>query len=60
LRLRSGHSKGSTLDLTIINTLQRTELDMGSPYDFFGHESWVNYQAISANAEGKQTVITTT
>jgi len=44
---RSGHSKGSTVDLTIINTVTKTELDMGSPYDFFGHQSWVNYQAIT-------------
>lgn len=44
---RSGHSKGSTVDLTIINTVTKTELDMGSPYDFFGHESSVNYQAIT-------------
>ncbi|PNQ73673.1 peptidase M15 [Hanstruepera neustonica] len=44
---RSGHSRGSTLDLTIIdaNTLQ--PLDMGSPYDFFGEESWVDYAEIS-------------
>ena len=45
---RSGHSKGSTVDLTIINGNTGKPLDMGSDYDFFGPESWVNYQNISS------------
>jgi len=44
---RSGHSRGSTLDLTIINVITGEPLDMGSPYDFFGQQSWVDYQSIS-------------
>lgn len=44
---RSGHSRGSTLDLTIINGNTEEELDMGSAYDFFGKESWVNFEGIS-------------
>ena len=44
---RSGHSRGSTIDLTIIDGNTGEPLDMGSPYDFFGHESWVNYQDIT-------------
>ncbi|MCA0154490.1 M15 family metallopeptidase [Winogradskyella vincentii] len=44
---RSGHSRGSTLDLTIINGITGEPLDMGSPYDFFGQQSWVDYQSIS-------------
>lgn len=43
---RSGHSRGSTLDLTIIDNSGKP-LDMGSPYDFFGKESWVNYEGIT-------------
>ena len=38
---RSGHSKGSTLDITIVDNLSCEPLDMGTPYDFFGKESWV-------------------
>jgi len=38
---KSRHSSGSTVDLTIINLETGEELDMGSPYDFFGPESWV-------------------
>ena len=37
---RSGHSRGSTLDLTIIDLKTGEELDMGSGYDLFGPLSW--------------------
>ncbi len=33
---KSGHTRGSTLDLTIIDLATKKELDMGSPWDFFG------------------------
>jgi len=38
---KSGHSRGSTVDLTIIDGNTGTPLDMGSPFDFFGKVSWV-------------------
>lgn len=44
---RSGHSRGSTIDLTIINGKTGVPLDMGSPYDFFGEKSWVDYEDIT-------------
>ena len=44
---RSGHSKGSTVDLTIIDIRTKRPLDMGSPYDFFGVQSWVEYSGIT-------------
>ncbi|MEQ8209882.1 MAG: M15 family metallopeptidase [Lacipirellulaceae bacterium] len=42
---RSGHSRGSTVDLTIVSLGKgdaRKELDMGTPFDFFGRESWID------------------
>lgn len=36
---RSGHSRGSTVDLTIVDMKTGKEVDMGSPFDFFGLES---------------------
>jgi len=36
---RSGHSRGSTVDLTLIDALTGKELDMGTPFDWFGDES---------------------
>ncbi len=44
---RSGHSRGSTVDLTIIDGNTGIPIDMGSDYDFFGVQSWVNYNDIS-------------
>ncbi|MFT7461649.1 MAG: D-alanyl-D-alanine dipeptidase, partial [Planctomycetota bacterium] len=39
---KSGHSRGSTVDLTIISlqTKEPQELDMGTTWDFFGPQSW--------------------
>jgi D-alanyl-D-alanine dipeptidase len=36
---KSGHTRGSTLDLTVVNLATGEELDMGSPWDFFGDVS---------------------
>ena len=44
---KSGHSRGSTVDLTIIDGNTGIPLDMGSLYDFFGQESWVEYENIT-------------
>ena len=44
---KSSHSRGSTVDITIIDLKSNTELDMGSGYDFFGPESWPDFADIS-------------
>ncbi|MBQ9416294.1 MAG: M15 family metallopeptidase [Clostridia bacterium] len=36
---RSSHSRGSTVDLTLVQMQSGKELDMGSPFDFFGEAS---------------------
>lgn len=36
---RSGHTRGSTVDLTLVDMLTGKELDMGTPFDFFGPPS---------------------
>ena len=33
---RSGHSRGSTVDLTLFDMRTQQDADMGSPFDFFG------------------------
>jgi len=40
---RSGHSRGSTVDLTLVDTATGKELEMGSPFDWFGIESHPGY-----------------
>ena len=37
---RSGHSRGSTVDLTLIDLATKKELDMGTDFDFFSPISW--------------------
>lgn len=32
---KSGHSRGSTLDLTLVESSSSAELDMGTPFDYF-------------------------
>ena len=36
---RSSHSRGSTVDLTLLDMASGRELDMGSPFDFFSEKS---------------------
>lgn len=45
---RSGHSRGSTVDLTLVRLADSQELDMGSPYDFFDAVSWPSDTSVTA------------
>ncbi|GAA3785957.1 M15 family metallopeptidase [Corallibacter vietnamensis] len=54
---RSGHSRGSTVDLTIIDGNTFEPIDMGSPYDFFGEESWVNYEHITEKQKANRQLL---
>lgn len=45
---RSGHSRGSTVDLTVIDRATGAELDMGSPFDLFDTRSWPTSDAVNA------------
>ncbi len=40
---RSGHSRGSTLDLTLFDMRTEKEVDMGGTFDWFGRESHPDY-----------------
>lgn len=40
---KSGHSRGSTLDLTLFDMNTEKELDMGGTFDWFGEESHPDY-----------------
>lgn len=47
---KSTHSRGSTLDLTIIHLAASppdNELDMGTPFDFFSPKSWLASRAVT-------------
>ena len=44
---RSSHSRGSTVDLTLFDMQTGKEVDMGSPFDFFGPISHPDYTGIT-------------
>lgn len=43
----SGHSRGSTVDLTLFDEKTGKELDMGGTFDYFGQRSHPNYKNIT-------------
>ena len=43
----SGHSRGSTVDLTLFDMRTQKELDMGGPFDFFGEASHPDYLGVT-------------
>ena len=44
---KSGHSRGSTVDLTLFDMATGKELDMGGTFDWFGEESHPSYRGIT-------------
>jgi zinc D-Ala-D-Ala dipeptidase len=55
---RSGHSRGSSLDLTLVRTGDG-ELDMGTPFDFFSPLSWAAAGGVSAEAKANRAMLAT-
>ena len=43
----SGHSRGSTVDLTLFDMRTHRDADMGGPFDFFGELSHPDYKGIT-------------
>ena len=54
---RSGHSRGSTVDLTLVRRADVRELDMGSPFDFFSPKSWPSDRSISDQAQQNRALL---
>ena len=46
---KSGHSRGSTVDVTIISLKTGEELEMGTGWDHFGPESWPTSTAVGTS-----------
>lgn len=55
---RSGHSRGSTVDLTL-ETLDGSVLDMGSEFDFFGVQSWPDYPRLAVQQRANRLLLRT-
>ena len=59
---RSGHSRGSTVDLTLVRLATGEapeEVDMGTRFDFFGVQSWPSSRAVSAEAQANRKTLAT-
>lgn len=54
---RSGHSRGSTVDLTLVDEQTGKELDMGSPFDWFGNESHPDYMDLTSTQLANRLVL---
>ena len=53
---RSGHSRGSTVDLTLVSLPGNQELEMGTPFDFLSPQSGRNAK-VSAEARANRKVL---
>lgn len=57
---KSGHTRGSTVDLTIIyleGEHKGEELDMGTPWDFFGTKSWPTSDEVSETQKSNRMLL---
>lgn len=56
---RSGHSRGSTVDLTLVELDSGSELDMGTPWDFFDLASWPDSDRVTAQQQANRLLLRT-
>jgi D-alanyl-D-alanine dipeptidase len=56
---KSGHSRGSTIDLTIVSYTDSTQLDMGGTFDFFGDVSNVKFADITGTQRSNRMLLQT-
>ena len=54
---RSGHSRGSTVDLTLVRRSDGQELDMGTPFDFLSPKAWPSDKSVSPEAQKNRALL---
>jgi D-alanyl-D-alanine dipeptidase len=54
---RSGHSRGSTSDLTLARRADGQVLDMGTPFDNFSPQSWPSDRTVSPEAQQNRSLL---
>jgi len=54
---RSGHTRGSTVDLTLVTLPARIEVYMGTGFDFFSERSWPNDPAQPVEARANRLML---
>ncbi len=53
----SSHTRGSTVDLTLIDRATGRELEMGTGFDFMGERSAFGHRSVSAEASGNRAIL---
>ncbi len=54
---KSGHSRGSTIDLTILDKLTGKEVDMGGTFDYFGERSHPDFTGITPAQQANRKIL---
>ena len=54
---RSGHSRGSTVDLTLVHIQSGKEVDMGGVFDYFGELSHPDYDGITPEQKANRLIL---
>ncbi|MGV6808656.1 MAG: M15 family metallopeptidase [bacterium] len=54
---QSSHSRGSTVDLSLLDCATDKLLDMGTEFDFFGEASWLDYQYITKQQQNHRALL---
>ncbi|MFB0632522.1 M15 family metallopeptidase [Streptomyces sp. AB3(2024)] len=54
---KSAHSRGSTVDVTLVAPAARREVDMGTPFDFFGPASHTDSPEVAAAARANRRLL---
>ncbi|RIY41376.1 peptidase M15 [Neopusillimonas maritima] len=54
---KSGHSRGSTVDLTLCDLNTGKPLDMGTRIDFLGKESWPDYAGVTGQQRANRLLL---
>jgi D-alanyl-D-alanine dipeptidase len=54
---RSGHSRGSTVDLTFARRADGADVDMGTPFDLFSPKSWPSDTSVSEEARHNRAML---
>ena len=54
---RSGHSRGSTVDLTLLDMKTGKDLDMGGVFDWFGELSHPDYENITPQQKANRLIL---
>lgn len=54
---RSGHSRGSTVDLTLLDEASGKELDMGGTFDYFGAPSHTDHAGLTPEQQANRALL---